>query len=79
MGEFLRGTVALLEPLAGPASPAAARMSSARGFALSLVFDALRGFLDRCLLELVRTQGYHIFYLLYIYLCILSLQFIHIS
>ena len=25
--------------------------------ALTFVFDALRGFLDRCLLELVRTQG----------------------
>ena len=34
--------------------------------ALALVFHAHSGFLDRCLLELVRTQGYHIFDLLYI-------------
>ena len=45
--------------------------------ALALVFDALRGFLDRCLLELVPTQGYHIFDLLYINTP--SLQSIHIS
>ena len=45
--------------------------------ALALVFDALRGFLDRCLLELVPTQGYHIFDLLYINTP--SWQSIHIS
>ena len=44
--------------------------------ALALVFDALRGFLDRCRLDLVRAQGSHSFDLL----CTStpSLQFIHI-